>query len=165
VIVRCTGKVLALLGVRPTANVSPTDGDWYLNLLWHDRRKCLLATHAATLFPVFVADTRTAELRPLGPWLAAAIHRELHAEHLPDHALGHLDPTQVTIAKTASRRLLGIMNDTALYAEHAITAAGGVDRCDIAELNRRLRRVLHRHAGGYATALEIATAHHAASTS
>jgi uncharacterized protein DUF6933 len=26
------------------------DDDWYANLLWLDRRKCLLITHAGTLF-------------------------------------------------------------------------------------------------------------------
>ncbi len=43
------------------ADLEPRDGDWYLNLLWFDRRKCLLLAHVGTLFPVFVADVR----RPL----------------------------------------------------------------------------------------------------
>src|SRR5207247_415481 len=39
------------------------------NLLWLDRRKCLLLTHAGTLFPVFVADVRAADLRPPGSYI------------------------------------------------------------------------------------------------
>ncbi|MFN2615181.1 MAG: hypothetical protein ABR552_10255 [Actinomycetota bacterium] len=31
---------------------------WYANLLWFDRRKCLLLTLAPTLFSVSVADVR-----------------------------------------------------------------------------------------------------------
>jgi uncharacterized protein DUF6933 len=52
-LLRCATKMLALLGVRPAALVeaAPTCVDWYLNLLWIERRKCLLLTHAGTLFP------------------------------------------------------------------------------------------------------------------
>jgi hypothetical protein len=40
--------------------------DWYVNLLRLDRRKCLLIVRAGTLFPVFVADVRISDLRPIG---------------------------------------------------------------------------------------------------
>lgn len=69
-IVRCTAKARTLLGVRELAEVEPSDDDWYLNLLWFDRRKCLLLAHVGTLFPVFVADVRKADLTPLDLWLA-----------------------------------------------------------------------------------------------
>jgi hypothetical protein len=66
VVVRCTSKLLDLLGKRSIRLVEapPSDDDWYANLLWLDRRKCLLATHAGTLFSLFVADIRAADLRP-----------------------------------------------------------------------------------------------------
>jgi len=52
VIVRCTKKMLDLLGGRSItlSELAPTDNDWYLNLLWIDRQKCILVTHAGTLF-------------------------------------------------------------------------------------------------------------------
>jgi hypothetical protein len=52
VIVRCTGKLLNLLGKHSVALVDApaTSDDWYANLLWVDRRKCLLIVHADTLF-------------------------------------------------------------------------------------------------------------------
>jgi hypothetical protein len=81
VVVRCTRKLLDLLGkgvVAPTAP-SATDEDWYANLLWIDRRKCLLLTHADTLFPVFRAAIRVDELRPLGPYAVRAVEEELSA--------------------------------------------------------------------------------------
>jgi hypothetical protein len=34
---------------------------WWSNLLWFDQRKCLLPTHAATLFSIFEADMRCRE--------------------------------------------------------------------------------------------------------
>lgn len=35
---------------------APDPEDWYANLLWLDRRECLLLTHSATLFTIFEAD-------------------------------------------------------------------------------------------------------------
>jgi hypothetical protein len=57
VILRCTRRALALLDCDAVvlAEPPPRDDDWYLNLLWVDRQKCLLLTHAGTLFSVFVA--------------------------------------------------------------------------------------------------------------
>jgi hypothetical protein len=62
---RCTKKLLAVLGPVGFTDAAPTpnDEDWYANLLWCERRKCLLLTHAGTLFTIFEADVRAAELR------------------------------------------------------------------------------------------------------
>ena len=64
---RLTAKALALLGRETTLTiVQADDDDWYLNLVWVDRRKCLLITHAATLFSIFAADVRTSDSGPSG---------------------------------------------------------------------------------------------------
>jgi hypothetical protein len=87
--------MLDLLGGRDLklSEPAPGDDDWYLNLLWIDRQKCLLLTHAGTLFSVFRTRVRVADLRPLGDYLIDAITTELATEHLPAHALSHLDRT------------------------------------------------------------------------
>ena len=92
VIIRCTAKVLKLLGGRPVADIEPGDDDWYLNLLWFGRRKCLLLVHASTLFPVFTADVRTSYLRPLAGWVSGRGLDELRAEHLPAEFWGRWMP-------------------------------------------------------------------------
>jgi hypothetical protein len=81
-VVRCTAKLLKLLGVPRGSRetVEPSADDWYVNLLWFDRPKCLLGVHAATIFAVFVADVRRRDLEQLGmrrapPVLARAIVR------------------------------------------------------------------------------------------
>ncbi len=73
-VVRCTKKLLDLLGrsVSPTER-PPGDDDWYANLLWLDRRKCLLLVHAGTLFPVFRTDVLVDELRPLGAYVVRVL--------------------------------------------------------------------------------------------
>jgi len=70
-VVRCTKRMLDLLGGRSVDlnEVPPADDDWYLNLLWIERQKCLLLTHTGTLFSVFRAGVRSADLRPLGTYL------------------------------------------------------------------------------------------------
>jgi hypothetical protein len=149
--------MLDLLGSRnlTLSEPAPSDEDWYLNLLWIERQKCLLLTHSGTLFSVFRAGVRVADLQPLGDYLIDAIATELATEDLPADALSHLDRDDVRIAKTASRRTLGYMNEMASELGH-IAHDGGLDRTDINELNHALRRMLRNRGGNdYARPIEL----------
>jgi hypothetical protein len=155
VVVRCTKKLLDLLGraVTPTDR-PPSDDDWYANLLWIDRRKCLLLVHADTLFPVFRADVLVDELRPLGPYVVRAVEEELRAEGLPLDVLGQLEVNDVHVARTASRSVLGFMNEMAFHLRYQIDYEGGLDACDIRALNHIQRRTLQNRGGVYAEPLD-----------
>jgi Domain of unknown function (DUF6933) len=154
--VRCTKKMLDLLGGRSItlSELPPTDNDWYLNLLWIDRQKCILVTHAGTLFSVFRAGVRSADLRPIGNYLVEAIETELRAESLPTDTFSELEPKSVRLAKTASRSTLGFMSEMAFELGYPIADAGGLYRCDIDVLNQRLRRTL-RNRGEYVRPIEL----------
>ncbi len=156
-LVRCTARLLDQFENkgRPYADDPPAADDWYANLLWIDRCKCLLVVHAGTLFPVFVADIRKSDLRHFGHLAAGAVAEALADEGLPAVALGGLDPRRVRVAKTASRQALGHMTDMAFYCDHSAGLAGGLDRLDLAELNHQLRRGLHRRDGAYVTPLDL----------
>jgi hypothetical protein len=117
-----------------------SDDDWYLNLLWIERQRCLLLTHSGTLFSVFRAGIRVADFRPLGGYVVGAIETELRAEELPAGTFAQLDHTDVRIAKTASRSTLGYMKEMAFELEWSISRDGGLDRLDFDELNHALRR-------------------------
>jgi hypothetical protein len=80
--------------------------DWYANVFWVQRRKCLLVTHAETLFCVFTPAVRAASPGPLHAFVAALIARQLAAEGFPAGAPGRLDSGQASIAKTADPRCL-----------------------------------------------------------
>jgi hypothetical protein len=54
-------------------DVAPAPDDWYANLIWIDRRKCLLVVHADTLFSVFVGDVRKPQLSKFGHYLAGTV--------------------------------------------------------------------------------------------
>ncbi len=141
-ILRCTKKLLAVLGPGRAAGQGPAPDpeDWYANLLWFDGRKCLLLTHAATLFSVFEANVRAADLRATHRLATELIERELRREGLPPATFGNLRSQELTLAKTADRSVLGCMNDMAFLCEAAISHAGGLACCDLGELNQALRR-------------------------
>jgi Domain of unknown function (DUF6933) len=156
VVLRCTNKLLSLLGTRGLTLVeAPGEDDWYANLLWYDRRKCLLVVHAGTLFPVFVADVRAPELRPIGRRVVGLIEGALLEEGLPVDALGPLAADEVRLAKTASRQVLGVMNEIAFEGGWHVDHAGGLGNTKIDELNRRLRRGLNTKHGQYRQPLEL----------
>jgi hypothetical protein len=142
VILRCTSKLLAVLGAGRVAGpaLAPDPEDWYASLLWFDGRKCLLLTHAATLFSVFEADVRIADLRATHRLATGLIERELRREGLPSATFGNLRSQELTLAKTADRSVLGCMNDMSFRCQAAISRAGGLAHCDIGELNQALHR-------------------------
>jgi hypothetical protein len=155
VLLRCTGKVLKLLRESPVAEEVSGD-EWYANLLWVEGRKCLLLTHARTLFSVFVPNVAVADLRPVGPFVASSI-QTVTAEGLRIDTFGDLDAAEVTVTKTADRRVTGTMNDLAFTACHVIATAGGLARCDTERVNRVLHRTINGFTG-YARPIELVTA-------
>jgi hypothetical protein len=149
VVLRCTRKLLDLLGGRALTltGLPPADEDWYANLLWLDRKKCLLLTHAGTLFSAFLPQVRTADLRPIGPYVVNAIEAELDSENLPPDTFGQLNPDTLRLAKTASRSILGFMNEMAVHLRYQVADAGGLSNCNSSALNHDLRRTLHNRSG------------------
>jgi hypothetical protein len=160
-VVRCTKKMLDLLGGRKLtlSELEPSYDDCYLNLVWIERQKCLLLTHSGTLFSVFRTGVRAADLRPLGDYLIGAIEAELGAEGLPADTLAELDRNKVRIAKTASRSILGFMNEMTFELEWHIAHNGGLHRTDINELNHALRRMLRNRGGDYVRPIELVSKH------
>ncbi|MGH9071522.1 MAG: DUF6933 domain-containing protein [Acidimicrobiales bacterium] len=156
-ILRCTAKLAALVG-RPgpeSASLTPNGDDWYANLVWVDGRKCLLVTHADTLFSVFAPDVRAAQLRPLGGFVVPMIVAELAREGLRADGLGALDPDGAVIAKTADRSVVGCMNEFAFLCERFADCDGRLAKLDLAGLHRFLHRNINSPRG-YVSAIELA---------
>ncbi len=78
----------------------------------------------------------------------------LRQEHLPADVLGPLVPDSVHLARTASRSVLGFMNDMVLHCRRQMEASCGLDFTDVEALNERLRRTLHDH-DGYCEPIEL----------
>jgi hypothetical protein len=158
VILRCTSKLLAVIGPPLAAKPAPAPDaeDWYANLLWFDRRKCLLLTHAATLFSIFDANVSAPGLRATGPLVTRLIERELACEGLPSAVFAGLEPRDLILAKTADRSVLGCMNDMAFLCRYTIAESGGLMSTDLGALNRSLRRNINS-ARGYQPPIELAS--------
>jgi hypothetical protein len=142
VVLRCTKKLLAVIGPTLMSEPAPAQDaeDWYADLLWFDRRKCLLLTHVGTLFTIFEADVSASDLRSTRPFVSALIKRELLSEGLPPDAFDQSGSNDVVLAKTADRSVLGCMNDMAYLCEEAIARSGGLSHTDLVALNRSFRR-------------------------
>ena len=158
-IVRCTRKVLDQLPPDTPIGAPPAkDDDWYLNLLWIERRKCVLLAHAGTLFAVFRPTIRKAALRDLTPLVTEMITTELERAGLPHHTFGPVPPDVVVVTKTASRHTLGHMNEMATHLRYAIDHHGGLDHTDINALHHQLHRTLHNRGGDYVRPIDLARA-------
>jgi hypothetical protein len=139
-LLRCTTRLRELLG-EPMIEERPGSlEDWYANVLWVQRRKCLLLTHAGTLFSVFAPNVRAADLRPPGAFVVQLVAAQLAAEGFPPATFQSLDPNHVTIAKTVDRQVLGCMNELALICQSTSADAGGLARLDLPTLHHRLQR-------------------------
>jgi hypothetical protein len=115
VVLRCTQRLLRRLRTVPGAEPRASDtrlGDWYANLVHVGRQQFVLAVSSRTFLPVVVAaapiSTLEARLRAAACDViqalgipAAEVERELEAM------------SDVVYAKTASRQVLGVMNDLA----------------------------------------------------
>ena len=136
--------------------------DWCLNLLWLERRKCVLLAHTGTLFSVFRPAIRKADLRDLRSLVTLMITTELEREGLPHHTFGQLPPPVVVVAKTASRHTLGHMNEMVTHLRYAIDRGGGLDRTDLGALHHQLHRTLHNRGGDYIRPIDVTHTHAAA---
>jgi len=128
--VRGTKKFLDRVG-RPVADPPPPStvlGDWYANVLFW-RPQAALFVNATTFVPV---------LMPLAPAVGVVARFPLAMAEVLG-ALG-VDPrfveaemtemSTVVLAKTASRQVLGVMNEFTFMAEHTIS----IGRSDPADL-------------------------------
>ena len=119
-----------------------------------DRRKCLLLTHTGTVILGLRAGIRSADLRPPGLYLVGAIETELRAEHLSPDTFGRLQPVKAQVAMTASRSMLGFMNQMTLEIRYQVSRHGGLPACDVDDLNHYLRRSL-RNRDGYVRPIDL----------
>lgn len=99
---------------------------------------------AETLFAIFVADIRKPDIVPFEVFIADRVREALAEEGLPTQTFGRLDPHDVAITRTASKKVLGTMNDMAVHIRYAAQDNGGVQNIDVAAVTHWLRNSLHR---------------------
>jgi hypothetical protein len=142
-IFRCTEKLrrAMTLGARDLAQEEPPPGpvEWYCNLLFLDRRKCLLFTHPQTLFSFLVACVTKPDFQRFGDMFRGQLGAALATEGLdPTSCLSPLVHGPDAFAKATDRSTLGSMLDHQLNLKFYVEHDGGWGRADPAALTRRL---------------------------
>jgi hypothetical protein len=116
---RCTQKLLDRIKASPDPEPVPPDtvlGDWYANIVRAGRTQLVLAVSERTLLPVVVP---LKEARTVGRRISEAVAPMLLSIGIPAEAVIIECNTMqdVSIAKTASRRVLGSLNDLAFQLQ------------------------------------------------
>jgi hypothetical protein len=155
VILRCTSRLLDLIGANATADAESSTEDWYGTTFWLEGRKCVLLVHAASLYSALSLDIRVGDLRPHGGFVFAQIVRALDRDGLPRNTFGAIDAHDIRLAKTVDRSVVGSMNDMVQLIRHIIRSLGGLACCDPSEIHRLLHGTPNG-ARAYGTPLELA---------
>lgn len=116
-IIRCTKKLRAELRLAEHdllgSEVAPARLDeWFCDLLWMDRQKYVLCTHARTLFSIVLPQVRRADLAHLPTMLAGTVAGAMEREGFSAAAIESVTSLrEVRYGLTNSRSVLGSMND------------------------------------------------------
>jgi hypothetical protein len=153
-VIRCTQKLLAEI---PDQLVEPTAAGegWHANLLRIERRKCVLFTHDATLYSVFVPGLTKPDFERLDEVFGQRLFKALLWDEFPQVQIEKmLDACRMLrFARSNNRSVLGTMNEMRFHIEVDMEDAGGLDRVDLADLHQRLNRTPWS-ATGYRYAVE-----------
>ena len=128
------------------ATVEPADtrlGPWHANLLFIDRRKCVLFTNDKTLFNFIAADVSRAQIRNLSEvfrsWLSCVLADEGFPQPVIEAVMAeHAD---IAYANTSSKSVLGSMNDISSIYKYHILSEGGVHSPAVPAIIRQLNRM------------------------
>ena len=145
VLVRCTKKLLQLLGEQP----GPTNGlvagvmtEWYANLLWIERRKCILFTDSTSLYSFLVVGVRKKELIDFTPFFTMHLMTSLLNHGVDPSAIPDLSgDIVVSLGRTRDRVVLGCMNDFAFHYKWHIASGGGLDRVAVPLVDRKINEM------------------------
>lgn len=118
---RCTKKLLDRMRVKPDLQPPPSTtklGDWYADTLNLGRERLVLCVSELTLLPVIVPAISAGI--DLNAKLARGLRETLTAMGVSTHAIDEKvnELLDVTIAKTASRVVLGSMNEFQFMVHH-----------------------------------------------
>ena len=115
-------------------------GDWLANLIWIERRKCILFTNEKTLFSFIVLDVKKRDLKNLRSFFVENLRKGLSAVGIPTPTIAKplLGLGNIKIARAENRSVLGSMNDYAFQYKVHILEEGGINQCDIGNITSRV---------------------------
>ncbi len=141
-LVHCTQKLLAEIPDR-LIDPSASGESWHANLLRFDRRKCVLFTHDATLYSVFVPGLKKPEFKHLDEVFGQRLFKALVWDQVPQTLIERmLDACRaIRFTRSSNRSVLGSMNDIRFHVGLHVEDGGGLANLDLAQLQHRLNRI------------------------
>jgi hypothetical protein len=132
--IRCTRKLLKGLDTEvPSERMLPTNrlGDWYANFLFARRARLIICVSERSLLPVFVEAGDPSSFIPrFQEAVRSVLQRVVFASDVVDYEAREM--AQIRIGTTASRRVLGSLNDLASLARVAIEEHPAIDLRNLA---------------------------------
>jgi len=140
-LIHCTQKLLAKIPDR-LIDPSASGESWHANLLRFDRRKCVLFTHDASLYSVFVPGLKKAEFEQLDELFGQRLFKALVWDEFPQTQIERmLDACRVIrFTRSNNRSVLGSMNDIRFQLGWQLEHDGGLAGVDLGHLHHGLNR-------------------------
>jgi len=137
-ILRCTKKLLTEYGLSVVEDTSDnkTFSEWYANLIYIERKKCILFTESKTLYSIILLDIKKADIINIGEIFYKQLYRSFLQIGIKEYLIKHIipQPLKIIYSKTQDKKILGSMNDYAYQYKYSILAKGGIRNIDIDEM-------------------------------
>jgi hypothetical protein len=143
---RCTKKLLEEMDAQPNSSKSDQNGilgDWYANLLFIERKKCLLFVNEKTRFCFLMPNLKRVHIKNLAvvfrDGLFGALLSEGYQAPMIEHILSEYD--SLGYSKATDRAVLGSMTEYAKTYDYWIANEGGLARCDLKAMNKQMNQM------------------------
>lgn len=146
-LIGCTKKLQKEMGLNPKdlSMLEPEDsglGSWTANLIFVNRRKCILFVNDKTLFNFLVPDVLRQQIRELAEMFRGFLSCELTEEGYSKAQIDKMleEYREIGFSNTKSRSVLGSMNDLAHMYKFYMQSGGGTHGYDFPEIIKRMNR-------------------------
>lgn len=142
--IHCTKKLLDALDLSPRDLTSTPDANplfsWHANLVHIMRRKTIIFVNDEIFYVLLLTDMRKARFDNFITESMTGLRQAILSENLGAHYADFLIGDHVTLHKTYSRKILGVMNDALRHVRFHVEQAGGWDQIDRTELIKEINR-------------------------
>jgi hypothetical protein len=147
-VIHCTKKLQKEMGVKPQDLLEENDSDtilgsWHANLIYINRRKCVLFVNNKSLLNFIVPDVQRRQIQKLGTLFKENLECILAEESISKTIIDRIliEYNEIGYAKTNNKSVLGSMNDLALHYKYHIMESGGVHSYHIPSIISKLNRM------------------------
>ena len=147
-LIRSTKKLQKEMGLKKSdiSEDEPKElhlGSWHANLIYINRKKCLLFVNYKTLFNFIVPDISRAQIKELSNIFRVNLACVLAAEDVSKRAKRIIisEYTSIQYTNTKSKSISGSMNDLAFHYKYLIQSEGGVHSYAVPSIIKKLNHM------------------------